>query len=89
MVLLEKFMAEILRKYDNRRQIYNRYKAGLLRARDKREYKEWEDFLKEEEKYDKRGDLMNHTSYYSLNTTPAALSSSRLRSPAHKLRLNW
>lgn len=41
MVLLEKFMAEMLKKYDNRRQIYNRYKAGILRIKDKKEYKEW------------------------------------------------
>jgi hypothetical protein len=33
MILLEKFMVEMLKQYDGRRAIYNRYKAGVYRIR--------------------------------------------------------
>ncbi len=33
MILLESFMAEMLKKYDGRRAIYNRSKAGIFRTR--------------------------------------------------------
>jgi hypothetical protein len=39
MILLEKFIAQMQKQYEGRRSIYNRYKAGVLKIKERRDYK--------------------------------------------------
>lgn len=62
MLLLERFLAQMQTQYDARRAIYNRYRAGL-RLKDKKEYKEWEEFLREDQPASARD--LNNSSFFS------------------------